>query len=306
MAVSPQNPNNLFCVGTFYFNSAYHFGVSHSSDGGLTWEHDTVDSGGRAWAISFDPIDSNKVYVGGDSGYSYPALYISTDLGLTWNKSRTGLRGQVYAITTDPFDNQIVYCGTTVGVYKSTNGGATWDSLPLRRSIRALVIDTTNNFIYAGTYGYGVYLSTDAGVSWDTFNLGLTNRKVLALALRSSGESVLFAGTEGGAVFRTIPPTAITDKTLPKASQPKFKFSISPNPNYGVIKVVLQLSDPNQIGLRVFDHTGKKVEDFGNHFLPAGNWSWHLETRHLPSGIYFYELNASGITKTGKVILLKK
>ncbi|MEO0092639.1 MAG: T9SS type A sorting domain-containing protein [candidate division WOR-3 bacterium] len=306
MAVSPQNPNNLFCVGTFYFNSAYHLGVSHSSDGGLTWEHDTVDSGGRAWAIAFDPIDSNKVYVGGDSGYSYPALYISTDLGLTWNRSYTGLRGQVYAITPDPFDNQIVYCGTTAGVYKSTNGGAFWDSLPLRRSIRALVIDSTNNYIYAGTYGYGVYLSTDGGVSWDTFNFGLTNRKVLSLALRSGEEPVLFAGTEGGAVFRTIPPTAITDKTPPKASQPKFKFSISPNPNYGKVKVALQLNESATVSISLFDYTGRKVANYGTHLLPMGDRFWYFETENLASGVYFYELKIDGIKTVHKMTMIKR
>jgi photosystem II stability/assembly factor-like uncharacterized protein len=307
MAVSPHNPNYIFCVGNYYFNSAYHLGVSHSRDGGTTWEHDTVDTGGRGWAVAFDPIDPNKVYVGGDTGYSYPTLYISTDLGATWNPSRTGLRGQVYVITPDPFNNQIVYCGTTVGVYKSTNGGTTWDSLPLRRQIRALVIDSTNpNYIYAGTYGYGVYLSTDAGVSWDSFNLGLTNRKILALALRSGEDPILFAGTEGGAVFRTTPPTALTERIRLGRNGQKVNLLIAPNPNYGIVKISCNLNEPAQVRLRIFNRTGQKVIDFGNHHLPKGDWSWQLDTKYLPSGVYFYELNVNGTTITRKAVVLKK
>ena len=66
MAISPFNSNIVFATGNVY-NAAYLIGVSHTSDGGTTWEHDTIDLGTRGWAVAFDGVDSNRVYVGGDS-----------------------------------------------------------------------------------------------------------------------------------------------------------------------------------------------------------------------------------------------
>ena len=307
MVVSPHNSDIIFCVGNYYINSTYHTGILHSIDGGITWEHDTVDTGGRAWTVAFDPVDPNKVYVGGDTGYSYSSLYISTDLGITWNQSRTGLRGIVNVITPDPYNNQIVYCGTNNAVFKSTNGGSTWDSLTCRRQIKALVIDSTNtDIIYAGTNGYGVYVSTNAGAGWDTLNIGLTNKKIISLALRSGEEPILFAGTDGNAVFRTIPFTAVANEPQPTNNGRRFTFSVLPNPCYGVAKISMQLNEPSKVGLCIYDRSGRRVANFGNHHLPPGNWFWQWDTRNVANGIYFYELTVDGATTTSKAIVVKR
>ncbi|MEO0078595.1 MAG: hypothetical protein ABIK86_06330, partial [candidate division WOR-3 bacterium] len=99
MAVSPHSSDIVFCVGNVY-NSAYFFAVSHTSDGS-TFEHDTIALGSRGWAVAFDPVDPNRVYVGGDSAYNYPCLLITTDCGTTWTMSRTGLVGAVWTIAVD-------------------------------------------------------------------------------------------------------------------------------------------------------------------------------------------------------------
>ncbi|MDH5186644.1 MAG: T9SS type A sorting domain-containing protein [candidate division WOR-3 bacterium] len=307
MAVSSHNSDIIFCVGNYYVNSVYHLGISHSSDGGITWEHDTVDTGGRAWTVAFDPIDANRVYVGGDTGYSYPNLYVSTDLGTTWNSSRTGLVGRVNVITPDPYDNQIVYCGTNSGVFKSSDGGQTWNQTTCTRQVRAMAIDTTDtDIIYAGTYGYGVYLSTDEGATWDTINTGLTSRKILSLALHSGEESMLFVGTEGGAVFRTVPPTAVEKEIRPTINGQRFTFSVSPNPCYGAAKISVQISEASKVSLRIYDRCGRQIANFGNHPLLPGQWNWQWDTRQVANGIYFYELTVDGVKTTSKAIVVKK
>ena len=101
MAVSPLSSNIVFATGNVY-NAGYFLGITLTTDGGATWGHDTLVSATRGWAVAFDPIDSNRVYVGGDSAYSYPALLITTDLGVTWTMSHTGLNGTVNALATVP------------------------------------------------------------------------------------------------------------------------------------------------------------------------------------------------------------
>ncbi len=307
MAISPHNPDIMFCVGNYYFNSLYHTGISHSIDGGITWQHDTVDTGGRAWSVAYDPIDANKIYVAGDTGYNYPNLYISTDLGVTWNQSRNGLSGRIYVVTTDPYDNQVVYCGTNSGVYKSTDAGQNWNQTTCTRQVRTMAIDTVDtDIIYAGSYGYGVFISTDAGATWDTSNVGLTNKKILSIALRSGEEPMILVGTEGGSVFRTIPPTAVTKEIPVTNISQKFTFTVSPNPCYDIAKISVKISEPSKVGLCIYDRTGRQMIDFGNLHLPSGHWSWQWDTRKVANGIYFYKLTINDVTTTNKAIVVKR
>ncbi|MFO7652072.1 MAG: hypothetical protein R6X13_12130, partial [bacterium] len=158
--------------------------------------------GTRAWAVAFDPANANRIYVGGDSAYSYAALAISTDCGATWAQSRSGLSGAVNALAVNPDNGQFVYAGTASGLFRSTNAGATWAATALTRNTRAIAIDESNSsVVYAGTYGYGVQRSTDGGLTWTDFSVGLANNKVLSLAIREGGTTMM-AGTEGGSVFR--------------------------------------------------------------------------------------------------------
>jgi hypothetical protein len=169
------------------------------------------------------------------------------------------------------------------------------------------VIDSTNtDIIYAGTYGYGVYISTNASASWDTLNIGLTNKKILSLALRSGEEPVLFAGTEGGAVFRTIPFTAVANEPQTTNNGQRFTFSVSPNPCYDIAKISVQLNEPAKVSLCIYDRSGRQVANFGNHHLLPGQWSWQWDTKHIANGIYFYELTVDGVTTTSKAIVVKK
>jgi len=68
--------------------------------------------------------------------------------------------------------------------------------------VRALVL-TANGHLFAGT-AQGVFRSRDQGESWTPVNTGLTNTAILALAL--DPRQVLYAGTEGGGVFRSRSP----------------------------------------------------------------------------------------------------
>src|SRR5262249_44078347 len=48
----------------------------------------------------------------------------------------------------------------------------------------------------------GVFKSVDGGASWSALNTGLTNTSVEALAINPSAPTIVYAGTEGGGVFR--------------------------------------------------------------------------------------------------------
>lgn len=95
-----------------------------------------------------------------------------TKTGPMWNITN-GWAPQVVQILIDPSNPNIVYAGTDQGVYRSTNGGETWE--PRNGGLGGygdLVISgiarhpTNPNTLYIATWGYGLFRSTDAGLNW--------------------------------------------------------------------------------------------------------------------------------------------
>jgi hypothetical protein len=69
-------------------------------------------------------------------------------------------------------------------------------------AVFALLRDPTSpSTIYAGT-NTGVFRSTDGGASWASFGQGLDAFGVDALAIRPGLDFALYAGTLGGSVWR--------------------------------------------------------------------------------------------------------
>jgi photosystem II stability/assembly factor-like uncharacterized protein len=106
---------------------------------------------------------------------------------LTWRSiGPTISGGRVAAVAGTPQDDQLYYLGTAGGgVWKSSNGGATWQPVFEKQSVAAVgavAIDPSNeNVVWAGTgeanprndvsYGNGVYKSTDGGKTWTRVGL---------------------------------------------------------------------------------------------------------------------------------------
>ncbi len=289
----------MFAVGNTY-NAAYYIGVMRTTDDGATWRQDTLLHGSRAWAVAFDPVNPNRVYIGGDSAYSYPALLVTTDLGATWTQSRSGLTGIVNALAVDPTNPSRIYAGNSTGVFRSTDGGATWTLSSLTRNTKTIVIDATNpGVLYAGTYGYGVHKSTDAGLTWTDFSTGLTNNKVLSLALRSS-DGTLLAGTEGGSVFRTGVPTALAEPGLNGIARRGLR--VWPNPLTGEGILEFAPAFPGRFAAAVYDHAGRCVLDLGARDLSAAAGSWRIDARGLAAGTYFVRLAGPDGTRTARFV----
>ena len=92
-----------------------------------------------------------------------------------------------------------IFIGTEMGVYKSTDNGASWtavnNNLP-----ETLIWDlyVYGNKLYACTGGVGFFRTTDDGANWD--NLGLISENIRGCAENDSG---IFAGTNDHGVFRS-------------------------------------------------------------------------------------------------------
>ncbi|MES2774019.1 MAG: 3-coathanger stack domain-containing protein [Bacteroidota bacterium] len=147
--------------------------------------------------------------------------------------------GRVDRIAFDPINAGIIYAGTpNGGLWKSTNGGTSWNPLPFMNSVgvSGIVIDKNNtNIIYVLTgdgdahlavdYGYlrksiGILKSTDGGTTWTRIPL-MTNNTYYGyqLAMHPTNSNILMAATnlallrssDAGATWDIIEQGRFTD-----------------------------------------------------------------------------------------------
>lgn len=141
--------------------------------------------GGRTRAAAGVPSQPNVFYIGQVDG----GVWKSDDYGRTWNPIFDGQPTQsIGAIAVAPSDPNTIYVASGEGlhrpdlsvgdgIYKSTDGGKTWNHLGLRdgQQIPALVVDPHDpNRLFAAVLGHpygpnkerGIFRSTDGGVSW--------------------------------------------------------------------------------------------------------------------------------------------
>ncbi|MCH7872106.1 MAG: hypothetical protein IID33_10445, partial [Planctomycetes bacterium] len=235
MAINPANPQILYAAitraGGFpelaaakgHPGATGPLGVFRSLDGGENWTHLT---GGlpnlSATDIAIDPVNPNNVYAGIGRIFGNPdnGVYKSTDGGNSWTKLAGGLPtaniGRI-ALDVAPSSPQRVYVliarpsnafgggASTLGAFRSNDGGATWTSLPIG-SLQAtygwylavVAVHPVNpDLVVMG--GLNLRRSTSAGASWST----ITPPHVDLHAAAWDANLRLLTGDDGG-VHRSL------------------------------------------------------------------------------------------------------
>lgn len=57
--------------------------------------------------------------------------------------------------------------------------------------------------------------------------------------------------------------------------------------------------------LKVYDFMGREVKTLVDAEMVAGEHHMTFDARNLPSGVYFYRLQANGMTETKKIAVVK-
>jgi len=191
-------------AGTKLFGAAT-TGIQTSTDNGASWSFEPFSNG----AYSFSS-NGSTIYLGSSS-----KVFKSTDVGATWIDVSTGLgNGGIQALL---FDGTTLFAGTpadAVGIFRSTNGGTSWDpaaaGLPIGKVIRSLI--SFGAYVFAGTEGDGIYRSSDHGDTWaktDVNNTLLAHQLVFTFctkdnALFAGAQNGIYKSTDGGATFQRI------------------------------------------------------------------------------------------------------
>jgi photosystem II stability/assembly factor-like uncharacterized protein len=203
-------------------------GVWKTSDMGLNWSNisDGYFKTGSVGAVTVAESDPNIVYVGmgehavrGVMTSHGDGVYKSTDAGKTWKHLGLQATQHIARIVVHPKNPDIVYvaaqgplysAGTDRGIYKSTDGGATWSKVLYvndSTGCSELSMDMNNpQILYAamwhhgrkpwqvisGGKGSGLYKSSDGGITWKKLENGLpADMGKMAIAVcRSNSEKV--------------------------------------------------------------------------------------------------------------------
>ena len=78
-----------------------------------------------------------------------------------------------------------------------------------------------------------------------------------------------------------------------------------PNPFNSSTKIEYSIPQLSKVVIKVFDILGNEVETLVNKEKPAGTYEITYNAESLPSGIYFYQLEAGDLIQTKKMVLMK-
>lgn len=202
---------------------------------------------------------------------------------------------------------------------KTSDGGNTWTQLlntwsyPAQWGLYIFDIEFSpadKNKLYATGDGYEVYrvplfYSADYGITWDTLSFNSVRKsqiRCITIKNTACGDKV-FLGGNGAYKYENI----FTGIHGEEAARPNC-YSLSqnyPNPFNPTTTISFSFSRKPYGSLKVFDVLGREVATILSADLPAGNHSRQWNAEGLPSGVYFYRLQAGTFTETKKLILLK-
>ena len=147
--------------------------------------------------------------------------------------------GSVWAVAIDPQNSRTLYGMTGAGLFKSTDGGASWSAakpgLPASVSASSLVIDPQNSGTMYAVTDVDVFKSTDGGANWSALKAELpmpTNQFYASdtVVIDPQDSNTLYASTRTG-VFKSVDGGASWNAVNIGLPGPKATSSLAIDPN---------------------------------------------------------------------------
>ena len=245
--------NNIWCIHPsvaeepgVYYAGVDEAGIFRSEDGGTSWEELNALSGHESRAewmegagglcchsVQIDPANPSRLW----AGISAVGVFRSDDRGKTWQVRNDGLNiicpGEtqkeigscVHSLALDPNDSTRLFQQNHRGVYRSTDGGDSWQQIenglkenqfgfpiamdPNDSDVVFTIPQESDEFRHAEGGKLAVCRTTDGGESWQTARNGLPDhcytgvlRK--AMCTDSCAEAGVYFGSANGQVYYSL------------------------------------------------------------------------------------------------------
>lgn len=197
------------------------------------------DSQACVYRLAVSPSDPNILYSGTEAG----VVFRSADKGKSWTACNAAhfFGGSIYALAVHPNDPNTVYAGGGTALWKSTDGGATWNRVEgIQTRVNSIRFHPKNPERITATTAYdpvthtdgGFYRSDDGGASFRLTLKGIGydhelkpgDPESVYLILRPvDGETTLFySSNDGGETFtsREMLPFALNAGRLAVSEAP--------------------------------------------------------------------------------------
>ena len=300
-------------------------GVASSSNGGGNWQvnENAFDMNGISGVLS----TKGNIRVNG-----LPNIAVDTTGGPRNN--------WIYIVTTQ---KDLAPAGSDPDVIlnRSSDGGQTW-STGIRVNQDDLNNGAIQYFpaVHVDKYGglniifyddrnttsdsTGVFLvrSEDGGNSWYEFEISDMNFKPLPIGglgqgyqgdnicITSSNDKLWPAWMDNRTGIYQIwtVPIEISSVNVEPTDKIPFEFSLKqnyPNPFNPSTTIKYLIPQTSKVVIKVYDVLGNEIETLVNKEKSAGNYelTWHVF--NLPSGIYFYRIQAGDFIQTKKMVLIR-
>jgi len=190
-------------------------------------------------------------------------------------------------------------------ILKTTNGGMTWNEQwnGSFSHITSIYFDDSNTGWAVGDHGV-ILNTTDSGENW-VQQSSLTSARLSSIHFVDS-KSAWIVGSGGTILHTTNGGVSFIDKE--EIDEIPTNYSLTnnfPNPFNPITKIRYSVPQSSSVVIKVFDILGNEIETLVNEEKSVGTYeiTWYAE--NLPSGIYFYRLQAGSFAETKKMILIK-
>ncbi len=190
---------------------------------------------------------------------------------------------------------------STVTFTPNSSFGGSYDCKVFKSLDTGIVLQTLTT---TRQIGEGNLIKEDA-MSWSySYGLGLVFQTDVQLVLFQPIETLqLVYAKIDGKEYGSVPVSVSTrDKRVPAS------FALSqnyPNPFNPITTISFDLPSRSLVSLKVFNLLGKEVSRIVSGELEAGSYTRQWNAADMPSGVYFYRLQAGNFNETKKLILLK-
>lgn len=195
LAVHPLHPERML--------AAVGYQAVASRDGGQSWQPCAVLPEGTE-RVAFDPVDPEVAFAP-----TWWRLYRSEDGCQSWQAMEVEWRDRLSILIGDPHRVGTYYATRPDGVWRSTDGGFTWESFgPVGESFYTLALavspvdsDMVCFSADAPDERRGVFCTRDGGSSWTIGMRGLHISMVSSVAVNPTDPTVVYAGLQQAGLY---------------------------------------------------------------------------------------------------------
>ncbi len=277
--------------------------IRKTTDGGTTWEFHNIDTTENAlYSVYFSDQDTGWV-VGAES-----TIRKTTDGGTTWIPQTIGTTKDLFSVHfIDQNIGWIVGGSDSSGtgiIYKTTDGGTNWTNQPGNFETLHSVQFINQNIGWAvGLAGMIIYTS-DGGMNWIPQTSGTIVDALNSVYFVDANTG--WAVGLGGTILKTTTGGIVSVEEEFDEIPTAYNLSQNyPNPFNSSSVIRYSVPQSSKVVIKVFDILGREIETLVNEEKPVGSYEVEFDATALPSGIYFYRLQAGDFVETKKMVLMK-